>query len=136
MFQLLIDYDEYLEGTYIRYKELPNEIEVIKQRHTSRIEVQSETEKPPKITGGPFNASEEYSVVSARNGGSTSFLLQNLRPNTKYDIFLVPYYKMLQGKPSNAKVGKTIEDGRCHLNKNNIKILINHVYYQFYNFIC
>lgn len=107
----MTDYDEYLEGTYIRYKELQNEIEVVKQRHTSSIEVQSETEKPIKTSTSSYNTNEEYAVASARNGGSSSFILQGLKPNAKYDIFLVPYYKMLQGKPSNAKVGKTIEDG-------------------------
>lgn len=114
-FQLLTDYDEYLEGTYIRYKELQNEIEVVKQRHTSSIEVQSETEKPIKTSTSSYNTNEEYAVASARNGGSSSYVLQGLKPNAKYDIFLVPYYKMLQGKPSNAKVGKTLEDGKLYI---------------------
>lgn len=109
--QLLIDYDEYLEGIYIRYKQLPAEQEVLKQRHVSPSKNQDEEEPQLKIQDKKQNNTEEFSVVSVKNGGSTSYLLQDLRPNTKYDIFLVPYYKMLQGKPSNARSGKTLEDG-------------------------
>ena len=52
-----------------------------------------------------------FDVVTISGGGTRSHTLSDLRPFTKYSIFIVPYYKLIKGRPSNMKVVTTREDG-------------------------
>lgn len=45
------------------------------------------------------------------NGEPKSYTLANLRKYTKYDFFLVPFFKTVEGQPSNSMVVQTHEDG-------------------------
>lgn len=36
----------------------------------------------------------------------------NLRKFTKYDFFLVPFYKSVDGQPSNSMTVQTLQDGK------------------------
>lgn len=51
-----------------------------------------------------------YDVVTISGGGTRSHTLSDLRPNTKYSIFLVPYNGDVTGRPSNMKTVTTKED--------------------------
>ena len=41
-----------------------------------------------------------------------SHTLSDLRPNTKYSIFMLPYHKRIKGTPSNMVTALTQEDGK------------------------
>jgi len=45
------------------------------------------------------------------NGEPKSYTLANLRKYNKYDFFLVPFFKTVEGQPSNSMVVQTNEDG-------------------------
>lgn len=44
------------------------------------------------------------------NAGATSYVLTSLRKYTRYEFFLVPFYKTIEGRPSNVKLVTTLED--------------------------
>ncbi|KAF8795107.1 Roundabout like protein [Argiope bruennichi] len=58
------------------------------------------------LSGG----SQKYNMVTVLNGGSSSYILSDLKKFTKYEFFLVPFYKNVEGPPSNSKVAQTLED--------------------------
>lgn len=43
---------------------------------------------------------------------TTSYPVSNLKKYTKYDFFLVPFYKSVEGQPSNSMIVQTAEDGK------------------------
>lgn len=59
------------------------------------------------LSGG----SQKYNMVTVLNAGATSYTVTNLRKFTKYEFFLVPFFKSVEGQPSNSKVIQTLEDG-------------------------
>ncbi|KAL1128888.1 hypothetical protein AAG570_013422 [Ranatra chinensis] len=58
------------------------------------------------LSGG----SQKYNMVTVLNAGATSYTVANLRKYTKYEFFLVPFFKSVEGQPSNSKVVQTLED--------------------------
>ncbi|XP_046420338.1 roundabout homolog 2-like [Neodiprion virginianus] len=52
----------------------------------------------------------EYQMVTVLNAGATSYVLVNLKKYTQYEFFLVPFYKTIEGRPSNVKLATTLED--------------------------
>lgn len=55
----------------------------------------------------------KYNIATVLNAGATSYTVTNLRKYTKYHFFLVPFFKTVEGQPSNSKVVQTLEDGKC-----------------------
>ena len=53
-----------------------------------------------------------FDVVTLSGGGTRSHTLSDLRPDTKYSIFLLPYHQQITGNPSNLKTVTTKEDGK------------------------
>lgn len=45
-------------------------------------------------------------------GGATSCKIEGLKKFTTYEFFIVPFYKVVEGKPSNSRVARTLEDGK------------------------
>jgi roundabout axon guidance receptor 2 len=60
------------------------------------------------------NKSSEYQMVTVMNAGATSYVLTNLKKYTRYEFFLVPFYKTIEGRPSNVKLVMTQEDIPSH----------------------
>jgi len=56
-----------------------------------------------------------FDVVTLSGGGTRSHTLSDLRPDTKYSIFLLPYYEQITGNPSNLKTVTTKEDGKKNI---------------------
>ncbi|XP_076330516.1 roundabout homolog 1-like isoform X6 [Tachypleus tridentatus] len=54
--------------------------------------------------------SQKYNMVTVLNGAATSYVLTGLRKFTKYEFFLVPFYKSVEGPPSNSRNAQTLED--------------------------
>lgn len=77
----LVGSDEFLEGIYVRFREL---------------------------SGGSL----KYNMLTVMNAGASQYTASNLRKFTKYEFFLVPFFKSVEGQPSNSKVVQTLEDGK------------------------
>ncbi|XP_073968766.1 roundabout homolog 2-like isoform X2 [Rhodnius prolixus] len=72
--------DEYVEGVYIRYREL------------STLPV-------PK-----------FQLAAVNRVDATQHTISNLKKYTKYEFFLVPYFKSIEGHPTTSKIVQTLED--------------------------
>lgn len=55
--------------------------------------------------------SQKYNMVTVLNGGALSYVLNDLKKFTKYEFFLVPFYRSVEGPPSNSRSVQTLEDG-------------------------
>ncbi|XP_075749831.1 protein sax-3 isoform X2 [Rhipicephalus microplus] len=53
---------------------------------------------------------QKYDIVTVLNGGALSYVLNDLRKFTKYEFFLVPFYRSVEGPPSNSRSVQTLED--------------------------
>ncbi|XP_037574425.2 roundabout homolog 1 [Dermacentor silvarum] len=55
-------------------------------------------------------SSQTYNIVTVLNGGALSYVLNDLKKFTKYEIFLVPFCRSVEGPPSNSRTVQTLED--------------------------
>lgn len=54
-----------------------------------------------------------YSMLTVlHTGGSSGFTVNNLSKWSKYEFFLVPFFKTVEGQPSNSRIVKTLEDSK------------------------
>lgn len=102
---MLTDYNEYLEGVKIWYNGT-----TINWRNASE-------EETPILNSSHSNGAlcSNGSLLNVDNSGSSSYILTGLIAYMQYDIFVMPFYKMLLGKPSNMMSGFTDEDGESIL---------------------
>lgn len=64
------------------------------------------------------NAAKSYSMLTVLHaGGSSTFTVSALKKWAPYQFFLIPFYKAIEGQPSNSKIARTLEDGECNLHK-------------------
>lgn len=62
-----------------------------------------------------WNASGQedvYRSVTVMNAGATSYTVTGLQKYSQYRVFLVPFFKTIEGRPSNCRVIETLEDGK------------------------
>ncbi|XP_025832405.1 roundabout homolog 2-like, partial [Agrilus planipennis] len=58
-----------------------------------------------------FFEKSTYSMLTVlHSGGSTAFSVSNLEKWAKYQFFIMPFYKNIDGAPSNSKTVRTLED--------------------------
>lgn len=56
-----------------------------------------------------------YSMLTVLHAGDTnSFVVNNLEKWSKYEFFIVPYYKSVEGQPSNSRTARTLEDSKLY----------------------
>ncbi|XP_045767357.1 netrin receptor DCC-like isoform X1 [Maniola jurtina] len=104
VWDVLTDYNEYLEGVKIWFNgtSLNRQHAVDFQNvHQTNNSLESFIE---------LTKYDNFTMTTVHNSGSSSHLLTGLMPYAKYNIFLMPFYKLLLGKPSNMKSGLTEED--------------------------
>ncbi|XP_076367130.1 roundabout homolog 2-like isoform X3 [Tachypleus tridentatus] len=58
------------------------------------------------VNGG----SRKYNMMTVLTGLASSYVLTGLQKFTKYEFFLVPFYKNVEGPPSNSRLVQTTED--------------------------
>lgn len=65
------------------------------------------------------SATESYKMLTVLNGGGASTCtVTALMKYTLYEFFIVPFYKTVEGKPSNSRISRTMEDGeyfQCYI---------------------
>ncbi|XP_017075898.2 roundabout homolog 2 [Drosophila eugracilis] len=61
--------------------------------------------------GNPTPLSTKYRMLTILNGGgASSCTITGLVQYTLYEFFIVPFYKSVEGKPSNSRIARTLED--------------------------
>ncbi|ETN61240.1 hypothetical protein AND_007106 [Anopheles darlingi] len=55
---------------------------------------------------------QSYKMLTVLNAGASSCSLTGLEKYTEYEFFIVPFYKSVEGKPSNSRISKTLGDGK------------------------
>ena len=60
-----------------------------------------------------LNSYKMLTILNAGNGngGVSSCKINGLQKFTMYEFFIVPFYKTVEGKPSNSRLAQTLEDG-------------------------
>ncbi|XP_049536021.1 roundabout homolog 1-like [Anopheles darlingi] len=53
---------------------------------------------------------QSYKMLTVLNAGASSCSLSGLEKYTEYEFFIVPFYKSVEGKPSNSRISKTLGD--------------------------
>lgn len=101
----MTDYNEYLEGVKIWYNGT-----TMNWRNSSDEEISI-----LNTSRSNYVLCSNGSLMDVDNSGSSSYVLSGLIPYTQYDIFVMPFYKMLLGKPSNLMAGYTEEDGNLNI---------------------
>lgn len=61
-------------------------------------------------TASPVMPEKATHVI--KEPGSMSFVLADLRPDTNYTVFLIPFYGSVEGRPSNSRTVRTHPDGK------------------------
>ncbi|XP_063390167.1 protogenin-like [Cydia fagiglandana] len=100
VWDVLTDYNEYLEGVKIWY-------------NSTSLNWRNATDDEVIVLNTSYAQSMVCSngtLTDVDNSGSSSYILSGLLPYTQYDVFLLPFYKNLLGKPSNIMPGYTDED--------------------------
>lgn len=76
----------------------------------------------PSITSNPsptslsYIGSTVYRLLTILNGGgASSCTMTGLQQYTLYEFFIVPFYKSVEGKPSNSRIARTLADGKLDL---------------------
>ncbi|XP_044754748.1 roundabout homolog 2-like isoform X2 [Coccinella septempunctata] len=59
-----------------------------------------------ELSGGPHN----YNVLTVLDSISKHYTVTNLKKFTKYEFFISPFYKSVEGQPSNSRIAQTLED--------------------------
>ncbi|XP_066142071.1 roundabout homolog 2 isoform X1 [Euwallacea fornicatus] len=59
-----------------------------------------------ELSGGSHN----YNILTVLNIETTFYTVTNLKKFTKYEFFISPFYKSVEGQPSNSRVAQTLED--------------------------
>ncbi|KAG5676557.1 hypothetical protein PVAND_006381 [Polypedilum vanderplanki] len=49
-------------------------------------------------------------ILNAGSGGASSCKISGLQKFTTYEFFIVPFYRTVEGKPSNSRIARTLED--------------------------
>lgn len=104
--QVLTDYNEYLEGVKIWFNGTS-----LNRHHA--IDFQNIHQTNDSLESFiELTKYDNFTMTTVHNSGSSSHLLTGLMPYAKYNIFLMPFYKLLLGKPSNMRSGLTDEDSK------------------------
>lgn len=59
-----------------------------------------------ELSGGSHN----YNILTVLDIDTKYYIVTNLKKFTKYEFFISPFYKSVEGQPSNSRVSQTLED--------------------------
>ncbi|XP_055837660.1 protein sax-3 [Episyrphus balteatus] len=116
---------KYVEGFYIYARQLPDSSVVVSTRSNALVAAPDSTDPPTALEhstknngggGGIGNirtsiSGTVYKMLTILNGGGASTCtVTGLMKYTRYEFFIVPFYKSVEGKPSNSRIARTLED--------------------------
>lgn len=80
---------------------------------TPYVMTSSTTPSSVLLSAASYIGSTSYRMLTILNGGgASSCTMTGLLQFTLYEFFIVPFYKSVEGKPSNSRVARTLEDGK------------------------
>ncbi|XP_061398597.1 protein sax-3 [Musca vetustissima] len=83
----------------------------IARRDGTAYVVASTTPSTVIQSAAAYVGSTTYRMLTILNGGgASSCTMTGLLQYTLYEFFIVPFYKSVEGKPSNSRVARTLED--------------------------
>ena len=85
---------------------------LIPQKFVTGFHIQIKDLSSKPVSSGSKTGSGTFDVITISGGGTRSHTLTDLRPDTRYAIFVLPYHKRIKGVPSNLKMVTTKEDGK------------------------
>ncbi|KAG8337302.1 Roundabout 1 [Homalodisca vitripennis] len=88
----IVGAEQYVEGIYLRYRPL-----------SPLLQSPGKWEEERGEDG-------DFELETVLNAGATSYTVTNLRKFTHYRFFLVPFFKTVEGRPSNSRIVQTLED--------------------------
>ncbi|XP_055387445.1 roundabout homolog 2 [Condylostylus longicornis] len=56
------------------------------------------------------DSAQKYNIMTVLTPSLETHIVSNLKKFTKYEFFLAPFYRTLEGQPSNSKIIQTMED--------------------------
>lgn len=61
------------------------------------------------------NATTDYDMKTILHSNDVSgYEITSLKKFTRYEFFLIPFYKNFEGKPSNSRIARTLDDGKFY----------------------
>uniref|UniRef100_A0A182PK71 Roundabout n=1 Tax=Anopheles epiroticus TaxID=199890 RepID=A0A182PK71_9DIPT len=63
------------------------------------------------LNTGRSASTQSYKMMTVLNAGASSCSVTGLDKYAEYEFFIVPFYKSVEGKPSNYRIARTLEDG-------------------------
>lgn len=54
--------------------------------------------------------SQKYNIITVLNPMTRSYVVANLKKFTNYEFFISPFYRSVEGQPSNSKIVQTLQD--------------------------
>lgn len=108
---------EFIEGFYIYFRQLLDPHKQHQQQHYNQNEMSSDGGNGGNggSGGGGGNSasiSNGYQMLTVLNAGASTFQIVGLEKFTTYQIFLLPFYKNVDGRPSNYVNVTTLQDGK------------------------
>lgn len=101
---------EYIEGFYIYFRQLLH--------HHPDHDLSQDVGTPGASGSGSSNGNGNspnaagYQMLTVLNAGASTFQIVGLEKFTTYQIFLLPFYKNVDGVPSNYVNVTTLQDGK------------------------
>lgn len=59
------------------------------------------------VTNGTYKM-----LTVLHGGGASACTMTGLKKYHQYEFFIVPFYKTVEGRPSNSRTTRTLEDGK------------------------
>lgn len=110
-----------LSGNVVRLTEVlslhPTSVKILWEIDESQQYVEGLYIYSIPLDGAP-DLPKAYSMLTVlHTGGASGFTVNNLAKYSRYEFFLVPFFKTVEGRPSNSRQIRTAEDGKFILYK-------------------
>ncbi|XP_022256084.1 roundabout homolog 1-like [Limulus polyphemus] len=112
---MLPDFD--LEEARLRLSMCNVRLQDVRAINSTTVKMVWEMQGDPNYVEGFYirfrdisDGSRKYKIMTVLTGLASSYVLTGLRKFTKYEFFLVPFYRTVEGPPSNSRLVQTLED--------------------------
>ncbi|ODM99455.1 hypothetical protein Ocin01_07222 [Orchesella cincta] len=105
--KMIVSAAEFIEGFYIYFRQLLDP-----HQHQNYHDHEFSSDLGSSGVGGSSSSgpSAGYQMLTVLNAGASTFQIVGLEKFTTYQIFLLPFYKNVDGRPSNYVNVTTLQD--------------------------
>ncbi|XP_055917180.1 roundabout homolog 2 [Eupeodes corollae] len=106
-----IDSGKFIEGFYIYARDVSSSTLMAGVALGMGMGMGRHLQATSTTTSTSASSGGSYKMLTVLNGGGASACtISGLQKATRYEFFIVPFYKSIEGRPSNAKYATTLED--------------------------